>query len=89
MPQRYVYIFGAKKTEGNGQMRYLLGGKGTNLAEMARLGIPAPAGFTISTEVCAAYYRAGGKFPSPGWRQLTPPSENDARFNSPLKRGEG
>lgn len=52
-----VYFFGAGKSEGTVQMRTLLGGKGANLAEMTVLGIPVPAGFTISTEECTAYYR--------------------------------
>lgn len=70
MSQKYVYVFGGKRTSGNGQMQDLLGGKGANLAEMARLGIPVPAGFTISTEVCAAYYREGGGQPHVGLERL-------------------
>jgi pyruvate,orthophosphate dikinase len=46
-------------------MRELLGGKGANLAEMTRLGLPVPAGFTITTEVCAEYYRSGRRLPKP------------------------
>jgi pyruvate,orthophosphate dikinase len=52
---KYVYLFG-KKTDGNGTMKPLLGGKGANLAEMCRIGLPVPPGFTITTEVCAYYY---------------------------------
>src|SRR4029079_10008549 len=52
---RYVYLFG-KKTDGNGTMKPLLGGKGANLAEMCRIGLPVPPGFTITTEVCTYYY---------------------------------
>ena len=48
---KYVYLFG-KKTDGNGTMKPLLGGKGANLAEMCRIGLPVPPGFTITTEVC-------------------------------------
>ena len=48
--KKYVYFFGAGQTEGNANMRELLGGKGANLAEMAGLGIPVPQGFTITTE---------------------------------------
>ena len=48
---KYVYFFGAGQTEGNANMRELLGGKGANLAEMAGLGLPVPQGFTITTEV--------------------------------------
>ncbi|MAJ17365.1 MAG: pyruvate, phosphate dikinase [Opitutia bacterium TMED67] len=52
---KYVYHFG-KKTDGNGKMKELLGGKGANLAEMTRIGLPVPPGFTISTDVCTHYY---------------------------------
>ena len=57
-----VYRFGGKDAEGNGQMRNLLGGKGANLAEMCTLGIPVPAGFTITTECCTEYYALGGGY---------------------------
>lgn len=53
---KYVYLFGAKKADGNGSMKPLLGGKGANLAEMSRIGLPVPPGFTITTEVCTYYY---------------------------------
>ncbi|SHJ45293.1 pyruvate phosphate dikinase [Hathewaya proteolytica DSM 3090] len=53
--KKYVYLF----SEGNAQMRNLLGGKGANLAEMTRLGIPVPQGFTVTTEACASYYENG------------------------------
>src|SRR6266480_2735619 len=53
---KYVYIFGNKKADGEGSMRALLGGKGANLAEMTRIGLPVPPGFTITTEVCTYYY---------------------------------
>src|SRR4026208_1518173 len=52
---KFVYLFG-KKTDGNGTMKPLLGGKGANLAEMCRIGLPVPPGFTITTEVCTYYY---------------------------------
>jgi pyruvate,orthophosphate dikinase len=52
---KYVYLFG-RKTDGNGTMKPLLGGKGANLAEMCRIGLPVPPGFTITTEVCTYYY---------------------------------
>ncbi len=55
MGKKYVYLF----TEGNGNMRELLGGKGANLAEMTNLGLPVPQGFTISTEACTQYYEDG------------------------------
>jgi pyruvate,orthophosphate dikinase len=57
-----VFFFGQGKAEGDAKMKELLGGKGANLAEMTNLGIPVPPGFTISTEVCAAYYEHKGKY---------------------------
>ncbi|MBN1589991.1 MAG: pyruvate, phosphate dikinase [Pirellulales bacterium] len=60
---KYVYFFGPKGTEGNASERNLLGGKGANLAEMCLLGLPVPAGFTISTECCTEYFKLGGNFP--------------------------
>ena len=62
MSTKYVYRFGKGKTDGDASMKELLGGKGSNLAEMSNLGIPVPAGFTISTEVCSAYYENDGKY---------------------------
>ena len=62
MARKYVYFFGAGTAEGNATMKELLGGKGANLAEMARLGLPVPAGFTITTDSCTEYYRNGGIF---------------------------
>jgi pyruvate, orthophosphate dikinase len=62
MSNRYVYFFGAGQTEGSREMKELLGGKGAGLAEMARIGVPVPPGFTITTEVCRLYVRAG-KYP--------------------------
>ena len=63
MAKKYVYFFGAGKAEGNTEMRNLLGGKGCDLAEMTNLGIPVPAGFTITTEVCTLYYENKKKYP--------------------------
>ena len=60
--KKRVYRFGGKTAEGDGTMRELLGGKGANLAEMSRLGLPVPAGFTITTECCAEYYALGGGY---------------------------
>jgi pyruvate,orthophosphate dikinase len=59
-----VYSFGAKKAEGKADMKNLLGGKGANLAEMCLLGLPVPAGFTITTEVCTEYYENNHQLPS-------------------------
>lgn len=53
---KYVYIWGANKADGDGSMKPLLGGKGANLAEMTRIGLPVPPGFTITTEVCTYFY---------------------------------
>jgi len=61
---KYVYSFGAGKADGNGSMKALLGGKGANLAEMSRIGLPVPPGFTISTEVCTYYYQNKKTYPS-------------------------
>jgi pyruvate, orthophosphate dikinase len=60
---RYVYNFG-RKTDGNGTMKPLLGGKGANLAEMCRIGLPVPPGFTITTEVCTHYYANKRTYPA-------------------------
>ncbi len=76
---KYVYSFGSGTAEGSGGMKNLLGGKGANLAEMCSLGLPVPPGFTITTEVCVAYY-AGGK-------QL--PKELEAQVAEALGRIEG
>ncbi len=60
---KYVYFFGAGKADGTGDMRDLLGGKGAGLAEMTRIGLPVPAGFTITTETCDYYLKRGHKYP--------------------------
>ncbi len=60
---KYVYFFGAGKADGTGDMRELLGGKGAGLAEMTRIGLPVPAGFTITTETCDYYFKHGRKYP--------------------------
>ena len=60
---RYLFAFG-ERTDGDATMRELLGGKGANLAEMARIGLPVPPGFTISTEVCTHYYDHGQRYPT-------------------------
>jgi pyruvate,orthophosphate dikinase len=62
--QKYVYSWGAGKADGNGSMKELLGGKGANLAEMSRIGLPVPAGFTITTEVCTYYYANKRTYPA-------------------------
>ena len=60
MSNKSVWLF----EEGNATMRDLLGGKGANLAEMTNIGLPVPPGFTITTEVCTAYYESGRQLPS-------------------------
>lgn len=60
---KYVYFFGSGKAEGRADMKNLLGGKGANLAEMTNIGLPVPAGFTLTTEVCNWYYANGNQYP--------------------------
>ncbi len=60
---KMVYSFGKTLTEGKSTQKLLLGGKGANLADMTAIGLPVPAGFTITTDTCAAYYDEGGRFP--------------------------
>jgi len=61
---KYVYLFGDGRADGDGSMKPLLGGKGANLAEMARIGLPVPPGFTITTEVCTYYYANKRSYPA-------------------------
>ncbi len=63
MTNKFVYFFGGGKADGHAKMKELLGGKGANLAEMSKLGILVPPGFTITTEVCTHYMNTGGKYP--------------------------
>ncbi|HVP89765.1 MAG TPA: PEP/pyruvate-binding domain-containing protein, partial [Terriglobales bacterium] len=63
MAKKHVYFFGAGAAEGNMKMKDILGGKGANLAEMAGIGLPVPPGFTVSTEVCALYYKNRRRIP--------------------------
>src|SRR5206468_7205780 len=60
---KYVYLFGNKKADGDGSRKALLGGKGANLHEMTRIGLPVPAGFTITTEVCTYFYANKRTYP--------------------------
>ena len=64
MANKLIYFFGKSKTDGNGDMKALLGGKGANLAQMTKIGLPVPSGFTITTEVCVSYYKNGKKPPA-------------------------
>src|SRR3954462_14791917 len=63
-PAKFVYYFGEGKADGDGKMKGLLGGKGANLAEMTRIGLPVPPGFTISTEVCTYFYPHNRTYPA-------------------------
>ena len=62
--KKFVYAFGNGVAEGDGSMKEILGGKGAGLAEMTKIGLPVPAGFTITTEVCDLYYKSGKKWPA-------------------------
>jgi pyruvate,orthophosphate dikinase len=68
--QKYLYLFGNKKADGHGGMKPLLGGKGANLAEMTRIGLPVPPGFTITTDVCTYYYSHNRTYPKELWPQV-------------------
>jgi len=83
---RYIYAFGAGRKDGRAGMKDLLGGKGANLAEMARLGLPVPPGFTISTEVCTYYYANRRSYPPALRTQVT---EALARIEKALGRRFG
>ena len=74
---KYVYLFGNKKADGNGGMKPLLGGKGANLAEMSRIGLPVPPGFTITTEVCTYYYDNKKTYP----KTLEPAGQSGRRLH--------
>ena len=67
---KYVYSFGQGKAEGSAAMKDLLGGKGSGLAEMTNLGVPVPAGFTITTEACNEYFRKRMKYPDGLWDEV-------------------
>jgi pyruvate,orthophosphate dikinase len=73
---KYIYLFGNKKADGDGSMKALLGGKGANLAEMTRIGLPVPPGFTITTEVCTYYYANRRAYP----KALLPQVEAGVEF---------
>jgi pyruvate,orthophosphate dikinase len=73
---KYVYLFGNKQTDGDGSMKPLLGGKGANLAEMTRIGLPVPPGFTITTEVCTYYYQNKKSYP----KELAAQMKNGVAF---------
>src|SRR5436190_14306311 len=84
--KKWVYFFGAGKAEGDGTWRDLLGGKGAGLAEMTKIGLPVPAGFTISTEVCDYFYKNGKKYPPELKKQV---SDNVAKLERTTKKKLG
>jgi pyruvate,orthophosphate dikinase len=84
--KKWVYFFGAGKAEGDGTWRDLLGGKGAGLAEMTKIGLPVPAGFTISTEACDYFYKNGKKYPSELKKQV---AENVAKLERTTKKKLG
>src|SRR6266852_1404771 len=84
--KKWVYFFGAGKTEGGGTCRDLLGGKGAGLAEMTKIGLPVPAGFTISTEACDYFYQNGKKYPAELKKQV---AEHVARLEKVTRKKLG
>jgi pyruvate,orthophosphate dikinase len=86
MAAKYVYFFGADQTEGGGQMRNLLGGKGANLAEMTAIGLPVPAGFTLTTELCTEFYRNDRRYPEGVREEL---AENLTKLEKAMDKGFG
>ncbi|HYL62957.1 MAG TPA: pyruvate, phosphate dikinase, partial [Candidatus Methylomirabilis sp.] len=84
--KKWVYFFGAGKAEGDGDWRDLLGGKGAGLAEMTKIGLPVPAGFTISTEACDYFYKNGKKYPAELKKQV---AESVARLERVTKKKLG
>jgi len=84
--KKWVYFFGAGKAEGDGSWRDLLGGKGAGLAEMTRIGLPVPAGFTISTEACDYFYKHDKQFPGELKRQV---ADNVTRLERAAKKKLG
>jgi pyruvate,orthophosphate dikinase len=83
---KWVYFFGAGKAEGDGEWREVLGGKGAGLAEMTKIGLPVPAGFTISTEACAHFYTHGKEYPAELKKQVL---ENVAKLERVTKKKLG
>ena len=83
---KFIYAFGNGKADGRADMKHLLGGKGASLAEMTNLGVPVPAGLTITTEVCRAFYALGRRWPTGLDAELT---EKMRRLESMTKKGFG
>ena len=82
---KWIYSFGAGSAEGNAKLKNLLGGKGSNLAEMNNIGVPVPPGFTITTEVCNFYYSNKKHYPSELNKQLLLALENIEKINEAFK----
>ena len=83
---KWVYFFGAGKAEGDSEWKDLLGGKGAGLAEMTKIGLPVPAGFTISTEACDYFYKNNKKFPAELRKQV---AANVARLERTTRKKLG
>ncbi|QGJ70591.1 Pyruvate, phosphate dikinase [Planctomycetales bacterium 10988] len=88
MAEKYVYSFGPSGTDGSAKLKELLGGKGANLAEMTRIGVPVPAGFTITTDVCTEYYKNDRTYPEGVEEQVDAAmkkmeEEMEAKFGDP------
>jgi len=86
MATKYVYFFGNGKAEGKGHQKQLLGGKGAGLAEMTNIGLPVPAGFTITTQACSQYYDADRKWPTGLEKQVR---QNVAKLEKACKKKLG
>ncbi|MBP7652691.1 pyruvate, phosphate dikinase [Candidatus Dependentiae bacterium] len=85
-PAKFVYFFGGGKAEGDGSMKETLGGKGSGLAEMVKIGLPVPGGFTITVDTCAEYYKLGRKFPANLEKEI---KENLAKLEKLTKKKLG
>ena len=86
MAKKNVYFFGGSKADGAARMKNLLGGKGANLAEMASLGLPVPAGFTITTDMCTEYYENNRRLPKALTEEVDKAMEKTEKV---MKRGFG
>ena len=87
MSIKYVYLFANGESDGNGEMKDLLGGKGAGLAEMTNAGLPVPPGFTITTQACNAYYAGGEQFPEGMWNQvLSALKKVEARYRKRIRK---
>src|SRR2546422_10295028 len=87
---KYIYFFGARKAQGSGEMKDLLGGKGAGLAEMTRIGLPVPAGVTITTVACDYYFKHDRKHPrelaGEGAAKLKPPARGGGKKTGDAKK---